>query len=112
MKVEYNSSKNLTEAIESVKNGDVWKGEIQLQNKKGEHFWVIASFAPIFNRKGEVTHSVASMEDITLRKENERELLLSKMKAEESDKLKTSFLSNLSHEIRTPLNAIIGFSIG
>ena len=31
-------------------------------------------------------------------------------KAKESDKLKTSFLSNFSHEIRTPLNAIIGFS--
>ncbi len=33
-----------------------------------------------------------------------------KVKAEESDKLKTSFLANLSHEIRTPMNAIIGFS--
>lgn len=110
MKVEYNSGKNLVNAIDSVKNGEIWKGEIHLQNKKGEHFWVIASFAPIFNRKGEVSHSVASMEDITIRKEYEKELLLSKTKAEESDKLKTAFLSNLSHEIRTPLNAIIGFS--
>lgn len=33
-----------------------------------------------------------------------------KMKAEESDKLKSSFLANMSHEIRTPLNAIMGFS--
>jgi len=33
-----------------------------------------------------------------------------KVKAEESDKLKTAFLSNMSHEIRTPMNAIIGFS--
>jgi len=110
MKVEYNSGKNLFTAIECVKNGNVWKGEIQLQNKKGEHFWVLASFAPIFNRRSEVSHGIASMEDITSRKENERELLLSKTKAEESDKLKTAFLSNLSHEIRTPLNAIIGFS--
>ncbi|MBN1181276.1 MAG: hypothetical protein JXB49_03245 [Bacteroidales bacterium] len=31
-------------------------------------------------------------------------------RAEESDKLKTSFLANLSHEIRTPMNAIAGFS--
>ncbi|MDP3443490.1 MAG: response regulator, partial [Ignavibacteria bacterium] len=31
-------------------------------------------------------------------------------KAEESDRLKTSFLNNLNHEIRTPLNAIVGFS--
>lgn len=38
------------------------------------------------------------------------ELLEAKNKAEESDKLKTSFLNNLSHEIRTPLNGIVGFS--
>jgi CheY-like chemotaxis protein len=50
------------------------------------------------------------MEDITIRKENEKEIILAKTRAEESDKLKSAFLSNLSHEIRTPLNAIIGFS--
>ena len=37
-------------------------------------------------------------------------LKIAKEKAEESDRLKTSFLHNVSHEIRTPLNAIIGFS--
>lgn len=39
-----------------------------------------------------------------------KQLELSKKKAEESDKLKSSFLANLSHEIRTPMNAIVGFS--
>lgn len=38
------------------------------------------------------------------------DLEIAKTKAEEGDKLKTSFLQNLSHEIRTPLNAIMGFS--
>ena len=33
-----------------------------------------------------------------------------KVKAEESDRLKSAFLANMSHEIRTPMNAIIGFS--
>jgi signal transduction histidine kinase/CheY-like chemotaxis protein len=41
----------------------------------------------------------------------QRKLLeIAKHKAEESDKLKSSFLANLSHEIRTPMNAIMGFS--
>lgn len=31
-------------------------------------------------------------------------------RAKESDRLKTSFLTNLSHEIRTPMNAIVGFA--
>lgn len=38
------------------------------------------------------------------------ELKAQKLKAEESDRLKTAFLTNMSHEIRTPMNSIIGFS--
>jgi len=39
-----------------------------------------------------------------------KELEIAKEKAEESDKLKSIFLTNLSHELRTPLNGILGFS--
>ena len=35
---------------------------------------------------------------------------MTKLKAEEGDRLKSSFLANLSHEIRTPMNAINGFT--
>ena len=48
--------------------------------------------------------------DISKRKQLEHVLIASKEKAEESDRLKTSFLRNISHEIRTPMNAILGFS--
>jgi signal transduction histidine kinase len=37
------------------------------------------------------------------------ELKKSKVRAEESDRLKTAFLSNMSHEIRTPMMGIVGF---
>ncbi|MDQ8200446.1 ATP-binding protein [Pelagicoccus enzymogenes] len=43
-------------------------------------------------------------------KERTEDLEKAKLKAEESDRLKTAFLANVSHEIRTPMNAIIGFS--
>ena len=40
----------------------------------------------------------------------QKELEAARIKAEESDRLKSAFLANMSHEIRTPLNAIVGFS--
>lgn len=42
--------------------------------------------------------------------ESENELRIARDRAEESDRLKSLFLSNMSHEIRTPLNAIVGFA--
>lgn len=43
-------------------------------------------------------------------KQIEMELRESKKKAEESDRLKSAFLTNMSHEIRTPMNGILGFT--
>ena len=48
--------------------------------------------------------------DITRRKTAEFNLEKAKIKAEESDRLKSAFLANLSHEIRTPLNIITNFT--
>ena len=42
--------------------------------------------------------------------QQQKELKAARIKAEESDRLKSAFLANMSHEIRTPLNALSGFS--
>ncbi len=49
------------------------------------------------------------MVNIKIRKNFELELILSKEKAEKSEKLKTEFLSQMSHEIRTPINIILSY---
>jgi PAS domain S-box-containing protein len=68
---------------------------------------IYGSFIP--DEAGKPEFLVAMFSDITKRKMAERELILAKEKAEESNRLKTAFIRNMSHEIRTPLNGITGF---
>ena len=63
----------------------------------------------ILSSDDEVVSYMIIIGDITKRKIAENNLIKAKEKAEESNMLKTAFLSNLSHEIRTPLNHILGF---
>ncbi len=60
--------------------------------------------------KGRTIGLWGAAQDISERKKNEQELIVAKEKAEESDRLKTAFLTNMSHEIRTPMNGILGFA--
>jgi PAS domain S-box-containing protein len=97
---------NLWNTILSGKN---WYGEILNKKKDGELFWEYLSISPLMNSKNKITHFVAIKQDITEKKRNREELIRAKLKAEESDRLKSAFLANMSHEIRTPMNGILGF---
>jgi PAS domain S-box-containing protein len=55
-------------------------------------------------------HILSIIRDISGRKAIENELIVTKEKAEESSRLKSSLLMNMSHELRTPLNGILGFA--
>ncbi len=76
----------------------------------GDTKWVLEQGCAIFNRDGSISHIEGYISDITDTIKREDELIKAKEKAEESDKLKSTFLATMSHELRTPLNGIIGFS--
>lgn len=96
------------ELWETISGGKEWQGEFHNKKKSGELFWEFASISPILDEIGNVTHFIAIKEDITERKRAQNELIEAKLKAEESDNLKSEFLAQMSHEIRTPLNIMLG----
>jgi len=79
------------------------------QHKNGMLIDVSILVTPIFI-ESTIVGAYGIYRDITDRKRIEKSLIIAKEKAEESDRLKSAFLSNMSHEIRTPMNAILGFS--
>lgn len=94
---------------DEITMGKVVKVETKRQKKDGSLVDVSIWGTPVNIDLGQIAIYVI-FRDITERVEAEKKLKLAKEKAEESDRLKTAFLTNMSHEIRTPMNAIIGFS--
>jgi len=72
--------------------------------------WWLVSSAPKYDEAGVFTGSIVICLDISERKELEKQLIISREKAEQLAKTKEIFLANMSHEIRTPINAILGLS--
>jgi PAS domain S-box-containing protein len=87
-----------------------WSGELINVRKDGSQFPIHLSTSCIMDENSNPVALIGIAVDITERKKVLQELVSAKEKAEESDKLKSAFLTNMSHELRTPLNAIMGFS--
>ncbi|MFH0735910.1 MAG: PAS domain-containing sensor histidine kinase [bacterium] len=65
---------------------------------------------PIYGEDGLISGGIATVENISERKEFELALINAKEKAEKANMLKSEFLAQISHEIRTPINAVLSFS--
>lgn len=82
--------------------------ELELTTRKGKTRVVAWSNVHRFNENGELMETIGFGTDITDQKKVEQTLLLAAKKAEESNRLKSDFLSVISHELRTPLTVMLG----
>ncbi|MCF8223913.1 MAG: PAS domain S-box protein [Bacteroidales bacterium] len=93
---------------------EVWIGVPLWENEKVIGVIVIQTYEgekPLTEEDLKILEYAAPSISLAIeRKKFIEDLKIAKKKAEESDSLKSAFLSNMSHEIRTPMNGILGFT--
>lgn len=76
----------------------------------GSSVWYNAKISRIQDEDLPTKRLLITIQDITIQKNFEKELIRAKEEAEQGAKAKEEFLSVISHEIRTPINSVIGIA--
>jgi len=84
--------------------------ETEIRDKKGRQIWLLFNLVPMLDANGKVERYFGMCRNMTDMVETENRLAVETKKAQETELLKQSFLSNMSYEIRTPLNNVVGFA--
>ncbi|MGB8317452.1 MAG: PAS domain-containing sensor histidine kinase, partial [Ignavibacteriaceae bacterium] len=82
----------------------------RFKTKKNEYRWVEVNARMSYDENKNILGTSGTVSDVHEIKLTEKELIIAKEKAEESDRLKSTFLAQVSHEIRSPLNIILSYN--
>ncbi len=98
-----------TEALfDAMQKGSVLNHEMVLTARNNEKRVVSWSNIQRLGDQGQLEENIGFGTDVTEQKRVEKQLIAAARKAEESNRLKSDFLSIISHELRTPLTVMLG----
>ena len=84
--------------------------ETEFRDKKGRTVWLMFNMVPLFDADGKVDRYFGMCRNMTDMVETEHRLAVETKKAQETELLKQSFLTNMSNEIRTPLSTVVNYA--
>jgi len=101
------------EMYETLNTGNVWESEVCNRAKNGEVYWELTTIVPFINEQGEVISYISMKTDISVNKQNARELSHARddlsfkvAKLQQANADLDQFAYVASHDLKSPLNGI------
>jgi PAS domain S-box-containing protein len=111
LKSGHTSAEEYRKMWETIRQGDVWRGEFRNKRKNGELFWEAATITPIRDSKGRITRFLGQKEDITQRKIFEEEIVTSRellrQLATSIEKAREEERSEIAREVHDELGQLL-----